>query len=81
MVSVIEAKKLVKKKFPDLTNIKIYDIDEKIYLVYASNVKDGETDFNDPYYLLDKETKNIIGFVPTMNIEAFNKAIRKGELQ
>lgn len=81
MVSVSEAKNLVKNKVPEAKTIRVYDMNKDLYLVYASDVAEGDTDYGDPYYLVNKNTKNVSGFVPSMNFDAYSKAIQNGELK
>lgn len=63
------------KHSPDLTILRCIDYDSEHYVIEA--VKDPNvTDYNSPYYGVDKNTGAISSFIPTFDLPAFFDAVR-----
>lgn len=69
-----EAIKIFKTEFPDLTVTKCIDYDDEHFVIEA--VKDlKQSDYNSPYYAVGKADKQITGFIPSFDLDAFFDAI------
>ena len=69
-----EALKLFKKKYPKLTATKIVNADKNHFLVVAFEDINKKYEEIDPYYYIDKTTKEI-GFYTITDIIEFSKLI------
>ena len=73
MISSVEASKYFAKKYPNLHIIKIIDYDNNRFVVCAVENTEDNVNEMDPFYSIDKATKNIIRFSPMENIEKFSR--------
>lgn len=73
MINSVEASKYFAKKYSNLHVIKIVDYDSNRFVVCAvENVEDNSNEM-DPFYSIDKTTKNIVRFSPMEDIEKFSR--------
>lgn len=71
-----EAIKKFKREFPELTITRVLDYDKRHFVVEA--VKSLDTsDYNCPYYGVDKRTGKVTSFIPTFDLDEFFDAIEK----
>lgn len=63
-----------KKHFPKLTVTMIADYDKKTYLIEAVE-KVGVPCYYNPYFLMRKDGKKCIPYMPTLFIEEFSRAV------
>lgn len=74
MISVKKAAEYLRKKAPELTIIKAVDYDSKYYL-FSAVENPNEPDFNDPYYVVDKNTGEVYSFSPMKELPKFLTAL------
>lgn len=79
MVKSKEAMSLFRKKFPELTITRAAVYDDTYYIVEALK-NPNEVDYSDPYYVIDKNTGKISGFLPTDNLARFHAAFRDNSI-
>lgn len=65
---------IFEKEFPKLTILKCVDYDEEHYVIEAVEDVDA-TDYNSPYYGVDKKTGKVTSFIPSMDLDAFFEAV------
>lgn len=75
MISAKEAYYLLKKKHPELTIIEASLYDKEWYLFLAVEDPNAKENFSDPFYLVNKNTKEIKPFVPMTNMRKYNESI------
>lgn len=62
------------KRFSNLTVLKCIDYDDSYYVLEA--VEDPDiTDYNLPYYAVDKNNGKVTSFIPTLDLDAFFDAL------
>lgn len=69
-----EVIKKFKREFPELTITRVLDYDKRHFVVEAVKSLDI-SDYNCPYYGVDKRTGKITSFIPTFDLDAFFDAI------
>ena len=70
MITLEQAKELLIKKYPKLQITKAVDYDDEHYVIEA--VEDLEkTDYNSPYYGVDKNTGEVTSFSPGADLDYF----------
>ena len=69
-----DAMSIFKKKFPKLIITRCIDYDSEHFVVEAvENV--SASNYNDPYYGVDKRSGKITSFIPSLDLDAFFEAI------
>lgn len=64
----------IKQLFPKLIVTRVIDYNDLFYVVEA--VKSlNESNYNDPYYAVDKKTHEIRGFIPSLDLDGFFDAM------
>lgn len=77
MISAKEAANLVNKYFPNRRATRVCDYKGN-YLIEAPDkgfIKIGETDFSDPYFLVEKSSGKIKPFVPVEDLYGFQNSM------
>lgn len=72
-----ETLEIVRKLFlPEYFTVrKMYDTGDKYLFYIGRNEEDGE-EILDPWYVIDKKTKQITGFVVHQNLDLFRKVMQ-----
>lgn len=67
---------------PDWEPLTMWDYDANSYLLYARDkrMKAGETDYNDPYFLIDKKTGIALRHSSMEDFDKFSAAMDKTPL-
>jgi len=78
MISLKEAYRIFKKKMPELTVTAAAFYKGKYYLFNAQK-NPNEVDYNDPFYVVDKNTGEVGHLLPMLDLDGFNDAIRNHE--
>ncbi len=73
MMSIEEAERIFKKKYPDLVITKTVDYDSAHYVICAVKDYDNRYSELDPFYAVDKKSKQITYFSPAGDLEHFGK--------
>lgn len=71
-----DAIKRFKSQFPELIVLRCIDYDDKHFVIEAVENLDI-TDYNDPYYGVDKDTGEVTGFIPSLDLDAFFDAVEE----
>ena len=80
MMTEEQCKSAFKRRFPKLTITQVVDLDNTSYVVTA--VRDpNKTDYNDPFYRVNKKTAKITGFNPMENLKKYSNALYNQERQ
>lgn len=73
MISIDEAREIFEEQNPELTITKIVDYDNQSYVLCAVKDPDNSFDEMDPFYSVDKRTKEISWFSPMLDLEKFSR--------
>lgn len=79
MIRADEAVALFEKKMPSRKVIAAAGFDSTHYLFEAPE-SENEVDYNDPYFLMDKNTGEISGYLPTNELAKFHAAFRDNSI-
>ena len=78
MITLKEAYKIFKKKMPNLTVTAAALYKGKYYLFNAQE-NPNEVDYNDPFYVVDKNTGEVGHLLPSLDMDGFLDAIHNHE--
>lgn len=67
-----EAIKRFESKYPDREVKEIRVLKDSFFITAPMKNSDG-TDYSDPFFVLNSRTGEIVGFIPTDNMELFGK--------
>lgn len=80
MITAKEAKIALNKKYPSLTVLSGIDYDTNYYVFEA--VEDTtKTDYNLPFYAVDKKNGKVYSFSPMDDLDKFDEAYEKRRLK
>lgn len=63
-----------KKLKPNRKVVGVYKYDDKLYLIEAP-LNNGEVDYNNPFFIVDKNVTKVQGFPTTAMMTEFRKAL------
>jgi len=79
MISAKQAAQQVKKAYPKLTVTMVLDYDDKHFVVEAVE-STKETDYNAPYYGVEKSSGKVTCFTPAEDFDKFFDALDNREV-
>lgn len=79
MTTVPQAIKNLTKRHPDVDVKRVALLTEDFYILFAPT-KGVETDFNDPYYLVDTDDGEVFTFSPFEYMDAVEDAFKNREI-
>ena len=78
MISLMDAKKIVEKRFPEAKVEAAYKYTDQYYLFVAPSV---ENDVNDPFYIVDIDDGKCRFLNPMEDFDAFDSALSSTPLK
>lgn len=83
MIKYEEAKKIFKKKYPDLTITESCELHSggNVYFLFTAVKDPNKTDYSDPYYAVNVKDGKIYNYVPFADFENYSDAVKNRKIE